>query len=109
MMVEFTVLGVACLAFNGGPGSPHGQAFSFQITTDDQAETDRYWNAIISNGGQESECGWCTDAWGIFWQITPRALIDAIAAGAEEARRAFEASMSMRKIDIAAINPSCGG
>ena len=101
--VEFTVAGVACLGLNGGPIFKHNEAFSFQIETDDQIDTDRYWQAIVSNGGQESQCGWCKDRWGVSWQITPRVLNEAIAAGGEEARRAFEAMMGMKKIDVAAI------
>jgi predicted 3-demethylubiquinone-9 3-methyltransferase (glyoxalase superfamily) len=81
----------------------HNESFSFQIATDDQAETDRYWNAIVGNGGQESACGWCKDKWGLSWQITPRALTDALSAGGDEAKRAFQAMMSMKKIDVAAI------
>ena len=88
---------------NGGPAFSPDEAFSFQIATEDQAETDRYWNAITRNGGQESACGWCKDRWGISWQITPRVLTEALAAGGEEARRAFEAMMQMTKIDVAAI------
>ena len=103
LTVEFTVLGIPCIGLNGGPQFKHSEAFSFQIATDDQAETDRYWNAIVDNGGQESACGWCKDKWGISWQITPRALTDAMAAGGQTARRAFEAMMEMRKIDVAAI------
>jgi predicted 3-demethylubiquinone-9 3-methyltransferase (glyoxalase superfamily) len=103
LTVEFTVLDIPCLGLNGGPAFKHTEAFSFQIATDDQAETDRYWNAIVSNGGQESACGWCKDRWGLSWQITPRALTDALAAGGSEAERAFEAMMTMKKIDIAAI------
>jgi len=95
--VEFSVLGIPCLGLNGGPAFKHSEAFSFQITTDDQEETDRYWNAIISNGGADSACGWCKDRWGLSWQITPRALTDALAAGGAEAKRAFEAMMTMRR------------
>ena len=102
--VEFTVAGVACVGLNGGPMFKHNEAFSFQIETEDQMETDRYWNAIVGNSGQESECGWCKDKWGISWQITPRVLNEAIAAGGDEARRAFDAMMGMKKIDVAAIN-----
>ena len=109
LTVEFTVAGIPCLGLNGGPGFPHTQAFSFQIATDDQDETDRYWNAIIGNGGQESYCGWCTDRWGLSWQITPRVLTDAMAAGGDEARRAFEAMLTMRKIDVAAIEAARRG
>src|SRR5204862_4110752 len=103
LTVEFTVLGIPCLGLNGGPMFKHNEAFSFQIATDNQDETDRYWNAIVGNGGQESQCGWCKDRWGLSWQITPRVLTDALAAGGDEARRAFAAMMPMRKIDIAAI------
>jgi predicted 3-demethylubiquinone-9 3-methyltransferase (glyoxalase superfamily) len=103
LTVEFTVAGVACLGLNGGPMFKHNEAFSFQIATEDQEETDRYWKAIIGNGGQESQCGWCKDRWGISWQITPRVLTEALAAGGEEARRAFDAMMSMQKINVAAI------
>ncbi len=107
LTVEFTVLGIPCLGLNGGPAP--SQAFSFQVATDDQEETDRYWNAIVGNGGAESQCGWCKDRWGISWQITPRALTDALAAGGGEARRAFAAMMSMRKIDVAAIQAARAG
>ena len=103
LTVEFTVAGVACIGLNGGPAFGHTEAFSFQIATDDQQETDRYWNAIVGNGGQESACGWCKDRWGISWQITPRVLTEALAAGGNEAKRAFDAMMSMTKIDVAAI------
>ena len=109
LTVEFTVLGIPCLGLNGGPEFPHSEAFSFQIATDDQAETDRYWNAIVGNGGQESQCGWCKDRWGLSWQITPRALTDAFAKGGETARRAFEAMMPMQKIDIATIEKAIQG
>ena len=104
LTVEFTVAGVACLGLNGGKMFKHSEAFSFQIATEDQMETDRYWNAIVGNGGQESQGGWCTDKWGISWQITPRVLTEAIAAGGEEARRAFDAMIRMKKIDVAAIS-----
>ena len=103
LTVDFTVLGIPCLGLNGGPMFKHNEAFSFQIATEDQEETDRYWNAIVGNGGQESQCGWCKDKWGISWQITPRVLTDALAAGGDEAKRAFEAMMGMGKIDVAAI------
>ena len=104
LTVMFTVLGIPCLGLNGGPVFKHSEAFSFQIATHDQTETDRYWNAIVGNGGQESECGWCKDKWGISWQITPIALTDAIVDPDPAAsKRAFEAMMQMRKIDIAAI------
>ena len=109
LTVEFTVAGVACIGLNGGPMFKPNEAFSFQIATDDQAETDRYWNAIVGNGGQESDCGWCRDRWGLSWQITPRVLTDALAAGGEEARRAFAAMMTMRKIDVAAIEAARKG
>lgn len=103
LTVDFTVAGIRCIGLNGGPVFRHNEAFSFQIATDDQQETDRYWNAIVGNGGQESDCGWCKDRWGISWQITPRVLTDAMAQGGEPARRAFAAMMTMRKIDVAAI------
>lgn len=103
LTVEFTLMGIACIGLNGGPAFKHSEAFSFQIATDDQAETDRYWDAIVGNGGEESMCGWCKDKWGISWQITPRALSRAMEAGGDQARRAFEAMMSMKKIDVAAI------
>ena len=109
LTVEFTVAGVSCIGLNGGPQFKHSQAFSFQIATDDQAETDRYWNAIIGNGGEASQCGWCKDKWGISWQITPRALTNAMARGGEIARRAFEAMMPMHKIDVAAIEAAVRG
>ncbi|MFQ7899733.1 VOC family protein [Stutzerimonas degradans] len=110
LTVEFTVMGIPCLGLNGGPAFPHSEAFSFQVATDDQAETDRLWNAIVGNGGQESECGWCKDRWGLSWQITPRALTAAIAhPDGAAARRAFEAMMTMRKIDIAAIEAALAG
>ncbi len=103
LTVEFTVAGVPCIGLNGGPAFKHNEAFSFQIATDDQQETDRYWNAIVGNGGQESACGWCKDKWGVSWQITPRVLTEAMAAGGDEAKRAFDAMMDMKKIDVAAI------
>lgn len=109
LTVEFTVAGVACLGLNGGPAFRHSEAFSFQIATEDQEETDRYRNAIIANGGQPSECGWCKDRWGISWQITPRVLTDALAAGGAEAERAFAAMMTMQKIDVAAITAARRG
>ena len=109
LTVEFTVLGIPCLGLNGGPEFRHSEAFSFQIATDNQEETDRYWNAIVGNGGQESECGWCKDRWGLSWQITPRALTDALAAGGAEAKRAFEAMMPMKKIDVATIQAARRG
>ena len=103
LTVDFTVCGVACMGLNGGSYARHSEAFSFQIATDDQAETDRYWDAIVGNGGTESECGWCKDRWGLSWQITPRVLTEAMAASGEEAQRAFAAMMTMKKIDVAAI------
>ncbi len=104
LVVDFTVCGVPCMGLNGGPMFKHSEAFSFQIATDDQAETDRLWNAIVDNGGQESECGWCKDKWGLSWQITPRALTDAMASPDRAlAKRVFDAMMTMRKIDIAKI------
>ncbi|WP_188345902.1 VOC family protein [Phyllobacterium sp. 628] len=109
LMVEFTVAGIPCLGLNGGPSIKHNEAFSFQIATDDQQETDRYWNAIVGNGGQENVCGWCKDKWGISWQITPRVLTEAMATGGDEAKRAFEAMMEMKKIDVAAIEAARRG
>jgi predicted 3-demethylubiquinone-9 3-methyltransferase (glyoxalase superfamily) len=108
--VWFTVLGIPCLGLNGGPGIKHTEAFSFQVATADQAETDRYWNAIISNGGQESACGWCKDKWGLSWQITPLALTRAIGdPDPKAAKRAFDAMMTMSKIDIARIESARRG
>ena len=109
LTVHFTVCGVPCIGLNGGPVFPQSEAFSFQIRTDDQEETDRYWNAIVGNGGAASACGWCKDRWGISWQITPRALTEAMAAGGEVAKRAFEAMMEMGKIDVAAIEAARRG
>lgn len=110
LTVEFTVMGIPCIGLNGGPEFTPDEAFSFQVATDDQAETDRLWNAIVSNGGQESACGWCKDKWGVSWQITPRALVAAITDPDPAAsRRAFEAMMHMRKIDIAAIEAARNG
>ncbi|NTF43000.1 VOC family protein [Rhizobium rhizogenes] len=109
LVVEFTVAGVACMGLNGGSGIKHNEAFSFQIATDNQEETDRYWNAIVGNGGQESECGWCKDKWGISWQITPRVLTEALKVGGDEAKRAFDAMMTMRKINVAAIEAARRG
>ncbi|UXC34527.1 VOC family protein [Cupriavidus gilardii] len=104
LMVEFTVIGIPCVGLNGGPQVKHNEAFSFLISTDDQAETDRLWNAIVSNGGQEIECGWCRDRWGLSWQISPRALTDAVTGpDRAAAKRVFDAMMTMKKIDIAAI------
>jgi predicted 3-demethylubiquinone-9 3-methyltransferase (glyoxalase superfamily) len=109
LTVNFTVCGIPCLGLNGGSAFKHSEAFSFQIATDNQEETDRYWNAIVGNGGEENQCGWCRDRWGISWQITPRALTDALAAGGAEAKRAFEAMMKMKKIDVAAIEAARKG
>ena len=110
LTVEFTVMGIPCLGLNGGKTGPaHSIAFSFQVATDTQEETDRYWNAIVGNGGSENACGWCQDRWGISWQITPRVLTDALAKGGAEAKRAFEAMMTMGKIDIAAIEKARKG
>ena len=110
LTVEFTVMGLPCVGLNGGPEFKHSEAFSFQVATDDQAETDRLWRAIVDNGGQESECSWCKDRWGVSWQIAPRALMDAIAdPDPAAAKRAFEAMMTMRKIDIAAIEAARRG
>ena len=109
LTVDFTVLGIPCLGLNGGTAFKHSEAFSFQVSTEDQEETDRYWNAIVGNGGAESQCGWCKDKWGINWQITPRALTDAMAQGGEVAKRAFEAMMPMQKINIAMIEAAVRG
>ncbi|MGN6235861.1 VOC family protein [Dyella sp.] len=110
LTVEFTVMGIPCLGLNGGPGIKHSEAFSFQVATDDQAETDRLWNAIIDHGGQPSECGWCKDKWGLSWQITPRALTAAFTdPDRVAAKRAFDAMMTMQKIDIAAIEAARRG
>jgi predicted 3-demethylubiquinone-9 3-methyltransferase (glyoxalase superfamily) len=109
LTVDFTVAGIPCIGLNGGATFEQSEAFSFQIATDDQEETDRYWNAIVGNGGQESECGWCKDKWGISWQITPRVLTQAMAAGGEEAARAFAAMMTMKKIDVAKIEAARRG
>lgn len=109
LTVEFTVMGIPCVAINGGPTFKQSEAFSFQIMTEDQEETDRYWNAIVGNGGKESQCGWCKDKWGVSWQITPRALTEAMASGGAEAKRAFEAMMTMKKIDIAVIEAARRG
>ena len=104
LVVEFTVAGIPCIGLNGGPEFKHSEAFSFQIATEDQAETDRLWNAIVNNGGQESACGWCKDKWGLSWQISPRVLVEAVGSPDRAlAKRAFEAMMDMRKIDIAKI------
>ena len=110
LTVEFTVLGIPCLGLNGGPAFKHSEAFSFQVATQDQAETDRYWNAIVGNGGQESECGWCKDKWGLSWQITPVVLTQAYTSADPAAvKRAFDAMMTMRKIDVAAIEAAMRG
>jgi predicted 3-demethylubiquinone-9 3-methyltransferase (glyoxalase superfamily) len=110
LTVEFTVAGIPCVGLNGGPLFKHSEAFSFMITTEDQAETDRLWNAVVSNGGQESECGWCKDRWGLSWQITPRALLEAISdPDPAAAKRAFDAMMTMKKIDIAKIEAARQG
>lgn len=109
LTVAFTVMGIPCIGINGGPIFAHTEAFSFQIATDTQEETDRYWDAIVGNGGEESQCGWCKDRWGLSWQITPRALTDGMAAGGAEAERVFAAMMPMKKIDIAAIEKARKG
>jgi len=110
LTVEFTVCGIPCVGLNGGPAFKHSEAFSFQIATDDQAETDRLWNAIVGNGGKESQCGWCKDKWGVNWQITPRALTDAVKGpDRAAAKRAFDAMMTMKKIDIAKIEAARRG
>lgn len=110
LTVEFTVMGIPCLGLNGGPGVDHTWAFSFQVATEDQAETDRYWNAIIEGGGQESQCGWCKDRWGVNWQITPKVLNNAFTGSDRAAaKRAFEAMMTMKKIDVAAIEAAVRG
>jgi predicted 3-demethylubiquinone-9 3-methyltransferase (glyoxalase superfamily) len=107
--VEFTVLGIPCVGLNGGPAFKQTQAFSFQVATDNQEETDRYWNAIVGNGGAESQCGWYRDRWGLSWQITPRVLTDAVTAGGDEAKRAFDAMITMKKIDVGAIEAARRG
>ena len=110
LTVEFTVMGIPCVGLNGGPAFKHSEAFSFQVATEDQAETDRLWNAIIGNGGQASECGWCKDKWGLSWQISPRVLTEAVfGADRAVAKRAFDAMMKMQKIDIAAIEAAIKG
>jgi predicted 3-demethylubiquinone-9 3-methyltransferase (glyoxalase superfamily) len=103
LTVEFSVMGIPCIGLNGGDEFKPNEAFSFQVSTEDQAETDKYWNSIVGNGGQESQCGWCKDNWGVSWQITPRVLTEALAEGGETAKRAFEAMMPMKKIDVAKI------
>ena len=110
LTVDFTVLGIPCIGLNGGSGFKHSEAFSFQVATEDQAETDRYWNAIVGNGGQESACGWCKDKWGLSWQITPRVLTEAFTGpDRDAAKRAFEAMMTMHKIDVAKIEAAIRG
>jgi len=110
LTVEFSVMGIPCLGLNGGPAFKHCEAFSFQVATDNQAETDRFWNAIVDHDGQESSCGWCKDKWGISWQITPRALVTALSdPDRAAAKRAFEAMMKMKKIDIAAVEAARRG
>ena len=109
LVVDFTVMGIPCIGLNGGDQFKHSEAFSFQVMTEDQAETDRYWDAIVGNGGEESQCGWCRDRWGISWQISPRVLTEAMAAGGEAAGRAFAAMMPMKKIDVAAIEAAVRG
>jgi predicted 3-demethylubiquinone-9 3-methyltransferase (glyoxalase superfamily) len=110
LTVDFKVLGISCVGLNGGPSIRHNEAFSFQVVTDNQAETDRYWNAIVNNGGAESACGWCKDRWGLSWQITPKVLLDAVTGSDRAAaKRAFEAMMTMKKIDIASIEAARRG
>lgn len=109
LTVNFTICGIPCMGLNGGPMFKQSEAFSFQIATDGQEETDKYWNAIVGNGGKESDCGWCKDQWGLSWQITPRILTDAFSAGGAEAKRAFEAMMTMKKIDVAIIEAARRG
>jgi predicted 3-demethylubiquinone-9 3-methyltransferase (glyoxalase superfamily) len=110
LTVEFTVLGIPCLGLNGGSMFKHTEAFSFQVATADQAETDRYWNAIVGNGGEESQCGWCKDKWGLSWQITPTVVMDAITdPDPAAAKRSFDAMMTMKKIDVAAIEAARRG
>lgn len=109
LTVEFTVCGIPCMGLNGGPVFKQSEAFSFQIATDTQEETDRYWDAIVANGGKESDCGWCKDKWGVSWQITPRTLTEALAKGGDEGKRAFDAMMTMQKIDVAAIEAARRG
>ena len=109
LTVEFTLLGRPFVALNGGPNFKPNEAVSFMVLTDDQEETDRYWNAITGNGGEESACGWCKDRWGFSWQITPRRLLELTSAGGERGKRAFQAMMTMRKIDIAALEAAVEG
>jgi predicted 3-demethylubiquinone-9 3-methyltransferase (glyoxalase superfamily) len=109
LTVEFTVMGIPCIGLNGGPHFKHSEAFSFQVATDSQEETDRYWNAIVGNGGEESQCGWCRDRWGISWQITPKVLTEGMAdADPATRKRVFEAMMKMKKIDVATIEAARG-
>ncbi len=109
LTVEFTVCGIPCMGLNGGPRFKQTEAFSFQVATEDQEETDRYWNAVVGNGGKESACGWCRDRWGVSWQITPRVAIEAMAAGGAEAKRAFDAMMTMTKLNVAALEAARRG
>lgn len=109
LTVEFSIFGISCVGLNGGPMFKQSEASSFRIAIDTQEETDRYWNAIVGNGGEERQCGWCKDRWGVSWQITPRTLTEGLAAGGAEARRSFDAMMSMSKIDVAAINAARKG
>lgn len=110
LTVEFTLMGIPCVGLNGGPAFRQTEAFSFQVSTSDQAETDRYWDAIVGNGGQESQCGWCKDRWGVSWQITPRVLLEAFTSpDRDAAKRAFDAMMEMKKIDVAAIEAAVRG
>ncbi len=109
LTVDFIVAGIPCMGLNGGPTFKQTEAFSFQIATDNQEETDRYWNAIVNNGGKESACGWCKDRWGVSWQITPRTLTEAMRAGGAEAKRAFDVMMTMQKIDVAKIDAARRG
>jgi predicted 3-demethylubiquinone-9 3-methyltransferase (glyoxalase superfamily) len=109
LTVEFTVMGIPCIGLNGGPMFKHSEAFSFQVATADQEETDRYWNAITGNGGAESQCGWCKDKWGVSWQITPDALSNGMMAGGATSKRVFAAMMTMKKIDVAAIEAAVRG
>lgn len=109
LTVEFTVCGIPCVGVNGGTYFKHSEAFSFQIATNDQKETDLYWDAIVKNGGEESVCGWCKDRWGLSWQITPRVLTETMAKGGDAATRVFEAMMKMKKIDVAAIEAAARG
>ena len=110
LTVDFTVMGIPCIGLNGGPEFKQSEAFSFQVATEDQEETDRYWNAIVGNGGQESQCGWCKDKWGVSWQITPIVLIEAFEGpDPAAAKRAFDAMMQMQKIDVATIEAARRG